>query len=481
MLFKVNPLFLLAGFLALGPSLVLAQATPQDFDIRLVPQKKTFRQGEDVLVNSVITVRATGCAGWSYGVKHDPTKLDVISATTVGTDVPPLFSSGFNVTDLIEENSVNTGWIQAIVLSFVEKRELPITPAFVMAKSVYKVKTGICDAPGTIPTSIVYTNELHVENSPPVEINLTVNGKSVKPAVQEPAELTLDCPAPAALDLSLQAALAVNRKLTADRNDVLGINVSLKNNASAGGDAAEVQGWSYGLKVDTALLEVVDVTTAPHAMAVNGGLGPDFRAYNFNPPEQSSNGQVKGLTVGVVVALDPPNDVLAVPATESRDLEQVKVRSAIVIPSTGADRTTNLDFVSEVLGNPLIENIITVRGLSVTPKSEAPAVLVVLTGAAAPEPTFKRGDSNDDGRFDVADAVKIIRVLFYQDGQLVCRDAADTNDDGRLDLADAIYIIQWQFLGSLKPPAAPWPNCGSDPTPDTPTTLNCGKATKGCS
>jgi hypothetical protein len=477
---KVSLLLCLAGLIALSSDFLQAQAGPQDFDLKLIPQRKVFRQGEDVLVDSVVTVRATGCAGWSYGVLHNPQLLEVVSATTVGSDVPSLFSAGFDVTEIVTKDGVEAGWIQAIVLSFTSRRELPISPRFVMAKAAYKVRSGICTQAAQIPTSISYTDTLHVENSPPVDINLTVDGRSVKPAVREPAELTLDCPAPGMLDLRLSARPAEDRKLRADRQDVLSIHVLLGNSTSENPETAEVQGWSYGLKLDPAVLEVTDVTTGAHAAALNGGAGPDFRAYNFQPLEQNSSGSVRGITVGVVIALDPPNDVLLVPVGETRQLEVVKVRSAIVIPAGQADRTTALEFVNEVLGNPLIENIITVKGISIAPKSDSPSLVLTLGPSAPPAARFKRGDSNNDGRFDIADAVKTIRVLFYQDGRFVCRKAADSNDDGRVDLADAIYIIDWQFRGSLKPPAAPWPLCGTDPTDDGPNGLTCEEATRGC-
>jgi hypothetical protein len=44
-------------------------------------------------------------------------------------------------------------------------------------------------------------------------------------------------------------------------------------------------------------------------------------------------------------------------------------------------------------------------------------------------------------------------------------DACDTNDDGRFDIADAVYILSYVFDGG-PPPPPPFPDCGIDPTPD---------------
>ena len=48
---------------------------------------------------------------------------------------------------------------------------------------------------------------------------------------------------------------------------------------------------------------------------------------------------------------------------------------------------------------------------------------------------------------------------------MVCPDAADTTDDGQIDISDAIALFSYQFSGGA-PPAAPFPDCGEDPTAD---------------
>jgi hypothetical protein len=79
--------------------------------------------------------------------------------------------------------------------------------------------------------------------------------------------------------------------------------------------------------------------------------------------------------------------------------------------------------------------------------------------------TFRRGDSNADGRIDIADSVYTLRYLFAGGPECTCRDAADANDDGTVDVADAIRTLGHLFggAGSLPEPHA---GCGEDPTPD---------------
>lgn len=90
---------------------------------------------------------------------------------------------------------------------------------------------------------------------------------------------------------------------------------------------------------------------------------------------------------------------------------------------------------------------------------------------------FRRGDSNGDGKIDIADGVRILNALFLGTAALDCKDAADTNDSGDVDLSDGVAVFNFLFLGGAKPPS-PGPNdCGGDPTADT---LICESYSAGC-
>jgi hypothetical protein len=75
--------------------------------------------------------------------------------------------------------------------------------------------------------------------------------------------------------------------------------------------------------------------------------------------------------------------------------------------------------------------------------------------------SFRRGDSNADGAFDLSDAVGTLGHLFLGLEEPVCLAAADVDDDGRIDITDPIRLLGWLFLGS-EPPAPPR-ECGTDP------------------
>lgn len=81
---------------------------------------------------------------------------------------------------------------------------------------------------------------------------------------------------------------------------------------------------------------------------------------------------------------------------------------------------------------------------------------------------FRRGDTNADGGYNIADAVFLLTNLFNMGAEPVCLDAADANDDGLKNIADAVFILNSLFLpgGAPSPPPPGSEFCGEDPTAD---------------
>lgn len=85
---------------------------------------------------------------------------------------------------------------------------------------------------------------------------------------------------------------------------------------------------------------------------------------------------------------------------------------------------------------------------------------------------FVRGDTNEDGVLDLADALRSIQLIVPPGpaGPPVppkCRLSIDSNGDNATNIADPIYLLNWLFL-SGPPPGNPFPDCGpsSDPVPN---------------
>ncbi len=86
--------------------------------------------------------------------------------------------------------------------------------------------------------------------------------------------------------------------------------------------------------------------------------------------------------------------------------------------------------------------------------------------------TFRRGDANADGSFDISDPVFTLASLFTIGAPAAsCSDAADSNDDALLNIADAVYSLAALFTsGAPVPPLPGATNCSADPTEDA---LDC--------
>ena len=88
----------------------------------------------------------------------------------------------------------------------------------------------------------------------------------------------------------------------------------------------------------------------------------------------------------------------------------------------------------------------------------------VVVPAEDARPTCVRGDANQDGGLSVSDPIATLRFLFLGE-ELHCFSAADANDDERFDITDGVFTLLYEFGGGM-PPAAPFFECGLDPTPD---------------
>jgi len=78
---------------------------------------------------------------------------------------------------------------------------------------------------------------------------------------------------------------------------------------------------------------------------------------------------------------------------------------------------------------------------------------------------FLRGDVEENGEINITDAVSILGFLFLGNFETECRDALDVDDRGSVELTDALSLLNYLFQAGL-PPARPFPEPGTDPTPD---------------
>ncbi|MEC9476970.1 MAG: FG-GAP-like repeat-containing protein [Planctomycetota bacterium] len=92
-----------------------------------------------------------------------------------------------------------------------------------------------------------------------------------------------------------------------------------------------------------------------------------------------------------------------------------------------------------------------------------------------PPALFQRGDINDDGGLNIADAVAGLVYLFGGGAVPGCLDTLDCNDDGANDISDVVFLLDYLFQSGNQLPA---PNtCGFDPTDDP---VSCDTTQDNC-
>jgi hypothetical protein len=111
-------------------------------------------------------------------------------------------------------------------------------------------------------------------------------------------------------------------------------------------------------------------------------------------------------------------------------------------------------------------SVFSLRGCSFTVKPESPGAL------------FIRGDSNDDGKTDISDAVFTLAWLFLGGKAPGCAAAVNANGDRVVDISDPVFLLSHLFLGGAAP-AAPYPGCGAGDLPED-ETLGCAMPPESC-
>jgi hypothetical protein len=99
----------------------------------------------------------------------------------------------------------------------------------------------------------------------------------------------------------------------------------------------------------------------------------------------------------------------------------------------------------------------------------AVVVALAVPSLAVGPVKFIRGDVNNSGHVDLVDSVFLLNWLFRGGPAPTCIDSADVNDDGSVNITDVVFLNAYLFQGG-SPPGAPFPACGTDPTPDN---LSC--------
>ncbi len=228
-----------------------------------------------------------------------------------------------------------------------------------------------------------------------------------------------------------------------------------------------VHGFSFGVSHDPAIVTLEEITLkgCPVMEALNGGAGPDIFVADIQPDTTQCPPDVRaGGTVTCVVCQELL-DCDTIPPSREEPIVHL-----IYKPAAGCVDGASSDLILvDCLGDPPVPVQITIAGEKVEPRRTDGAL---WCGLLPPERPFKRGDSNEDGRVNIADAVFILANLFVGGPAPRCLEAANANEDDRVNIADAVYILAYIFIDGPAPPAPGPDTCGVDPA-DTPFRFGC--------
>ncbi|HLU47983.1 MAG TPA: hypothetical protein VK116_07855, partial [Planctomycetota bacterium] len=230
-------------------------------------------------------------------------------------------------------------------------------------------------------------------------------------------------------------------------------------------DGLGVAGWSASIEIDDAF-EILGATVADTAGDLDARGFDGFELTEIVDPNE--NGGRSGVVSAVILCLSECDTTLPAVGEElvlrvhgtidtSSIMEEGQELGPIAIQPTESN-----EIGLEGSGEP-VKTVASQSGISV-PADVIGAELVVV--ATTPPIPFIRGEANDDSSRDIGDVVFLLNYLFQNGPELLCEKAADSNDDGTLDLSDSIHLLLFLFRGGLAP-TAPFPDCGTDPTPDS--------------
>lgn len=352
-------------------------------------------------------------SGWSLGVAHDPTELELLGAydgattETVNGGVPPEFSSYQIHAD---------GWAVGVVISFMGTAELAPGNGYELHLVDY--------SPLATDGDCVEINFSNLVGSPPVAV-VVVTGVPMTASIQPDQYGLCETPPP--------PGPVIGGGGVAFMGDT--IEVVHQIFESTGLDS---QGFSLAMTNNPDVVAPLVVIPVGVVADLNGGAGPDFFTHEVFP---------NGWTAGCVYSFFGAETVSFNPAQDV-----VMSRYGILGPGS-----LDLEWADGVLGNPPVSIVLVAGGASITLEGEAPEIEVL------PNSPFVRGDCNDDALVDVADVIYIIAAQFpaQYDPALYpvdCGLACDANGDMVFDLADAVFLVDYRFQGG-SPPSAPFPDC----------------------
>jgi hypothetical protein len=440
-----------------------------------------------------------------------------IDGTAAGEFPDGLRKSGFGVVQRVDPTKIHPdtgmpqgkGVVSAIVLSFT----LPITLAPVGTATVLSVEL-IADRVPTpaspVVAQITWRDNMTGEGQP-VQNVATVGGDTANFCECRPLTVTFvgegKKPPPPEDDCAEQQSFIVvhgqSGAIAPTRHQVTGqvfvnetkeLNVTVPAGTAGARQqvflgissrlpAGGLQGWSLSASITGDVTPEIEgmpadekatppIPAMPTGTTIDGTAAGEFpdglRKSGFAVVQRvdptkihpdTNQPQGKGVVSAVVLSFTLPITLAPVGTATVLAVELIADRA----PAAGAPVTGRINWFDNMTGEGQpVQNVATVGGDTANfCACRALTVRFQVDDGKVEKDRFIRGDPNDDGKENIADAIWIINELFRGGPATACQNAADANGDDQVNLSDAMYIIMHQFQGGAAPPA-PFPNCGED-------------------
>ncbi|MEC9476361.1 MAG: hypothetical protein VX764_04910 [Planctomycetota bacterium] len=381
--------------------------------------------------------------GFSYGVRHDGAVLTPVSVVQ-GSALTPL-NGGTGADYFFEDlNPANgPGIILACIFTFGGSLDsLPPGSGQEIASMEYSLSPG---ASAGSSSALTPATDL---GSPATNIVFTVGGASIFPATVA-GSVTVEVPAPTGVTVSLTDICDCSHQ------------VSWTNSASystvevrVGGTlVASLPGASTSTTV-TLPNTATDVCVRGVAGAVSSGDACTSESCPvFIPPAPPSALACSILATDPITGCD-------FSASWTNDGSYSAINIFVNGVLQGSEAGTSTSWTGTLALSPDSQQVC-IEAVDICGNIIGQVCCDVTCDAG---PLFVRGDCNaDGGGNNIADVVAALGFLFAGTGLPLCGDSCDMNDDGGFDISDAVFLLSNLFSSGAFPPA-PYPNCGVDGT-----------------
>ena len=384
--------------------------------------------------------------GFSYGATHDGAVLSPISISQGSALLPLNGGTGaeYFFSDLVPANG--PGMILACIFTFGGALDtLPPGQGQEVAVMEYSI------SPSATPGSSTAVDPSTALGSPPTNIVFTVVGSSIFPS-SAGGSVAIDVPAPTGVTTTMTDICSC------------AFDVSWTNGTSYDSVEVRVGGVVVSTLPGTATSSSVTLPQAATDVCISGVIGTTSSAQSCLTDE-----------CPVYIPPAPPGDFTCT-LTSADPVSGCVVDLTWTNPGGYASFNLHINGAIEVVEatatswqGPL--------ALSPDPQTLCLEAIDECGGALAmvccdvtctAGPQFIRGDCNaDGGPNNIADVVAALSFLFAGAGPPPCGDSCDINDDGGFDISDAVFLLSNLFSSGAFPPA-PYPDCGEDPTDTDP-------------